>query len=69
MRRIKYFLVYLLPVTVFIAFHLNGVASFLPVLVFFVLVPFIELFLKPDKDNFDSETALMEKNKSIYDWI
>lgn len=69
MRRIKYFLVYLLPVTVFIAFHLNGVASFLPVLVFFVLVPFIELFLKPDKDNFDSETALVEKNKSIYDWI
>jgi alkane 1-monooxygenase len=69
MRRLKYFLVYLLPVTVYLAFQWEGIMSFFPVLVFFVLVPLLELFLKADHGNFDQETALLEKNSGIYDWI
>mgnify|MGYP006897134740 CR=1 FL=1 len=42
---------------------------FFPVFVFFVLVPLLELFLQPDHSNFDQETALLEKNSQIYDWI
>lgn len=69
MRKVKYFLVYLLPLTVFIAFHGNGMMSFFPMFVFFVLVPLLELFLKADNSNFDEETALLEKNSPVYDWI
>ena len=69
MRRIKYFSVYLLPLTVYVSFNGEGVFSFFPVLIFFVLVPLLELFLKPDRSNFDEETAEVEKNSPIYDWI
>ncbi len=69
MKRIKYFLVYLLPVTVYFAFHGEGVMSFLPVGVFFVLVPLLELAISADHENFDEETAEMEKNSPVYDWI
>jgi alkane 1-monooxygenase len=69
MKRVKYFLVYLLPVTVYFAFQGEGIWSFLPVGVFFVLVPLLELMIKADHSNFDEETALLEKNSVIYDWI
>lgn len=69
MKRIKYFLVYLLPVTVYFAFRGEGLMSFLPVGVFFVLVPLLELLIRPDNGNFDEETALMEKKSPVYDWI
>lgn len=69
MKRMKYFSVYLLPLTVYVSFNGEGVSSFFPVLIFFVLVPLLELFLKPDRSNFDKETAEVEKNSPIYDWI
>jgi alkane 1-monooxygenase len=69
MRKLKYFSVYLLPLTVYVSFHGKGLSSFFPVLIFFVLVPLLELFLKPDRSNFDQETAEVEKNSPIYDWI
>ena len=69
MKRVKYFSVYLLPLTVFVSFHGKGLTSFFPIFVFFVLVPLLELFLKPDHSNFDQETALLEKNSRLYDWI
>jgi len=43
--------------------------TFFPVFVFFILVPLIELFLKPDRANFDPETMLKERNSKVYDWI
>ena len=69
MRKLKYFLVYLLPVTVYFAFQGEGLMSFLPVLVFFVLVPILELFLPADHSNMDEDTAILEKNSAVYDWI
>ena len=69
MKRLKYFSVYLLPLTVFVSFHEEGLASFFPVFVFFVFVPLLELFLNPDHSNFDQETADLEKNSKLYDWI
>lgn len=62
-------MVYLLPVTVYFAFRGEGLMSFLPVGVFFVLVPLLELLIRPDNGNFDEETALMEKKSPVYDWI
>lgn len=45
MKSIKYLLVFSLPITVNIAFQAEGWLSFLPVYVFFMLVPFLELIL------------------------
>lgn len=69
LKRIKYFLVYLLPVTVYISFNSKGWLTFLPVLVFFGLVPVLEFFFKADGKNFDKETAQFEKEHSLYSWI
>lgn len=45
MKSIKYLLVFSLPITVNIAFQAEGWLSFLPVYVFFMLVPFLELIM------------------------
>ncbi|NQW35940.1 MAG: alkane 1-monooxygenase [Flavobacteriales bacterium] len=69
MQKIKYLLVYLLPVSAYISFTSKGILTFTPLFLFFVLVPFLELFLKPDTHNFSKEVADAEKNKSFYSII
>ena len=69
MQRLKYFFVYLLPISVYFSFNTTGIGTFLPVILFFVLIPLLELFIKPDAANMDKKTAYDEKNKLIYDWI
>jgi len=69
LKRIKYFLVYLLPITVYISFTSKGILTFLPVFVFFGLVPFLEFFFKANAENFDKETAQFEKENTLYSWI
>ena len=69
LKRIKYFLVYLLPILAYISFTSKGWRTFLPMLLVFVLVPFLELFLKADSRNFDKETAKLEKENTLYSFI
>jgi alkane 1-monooxygenase len=59
MKRLKYFLIFLLPITVGIAFESEGLFSFIPLVVFFGLVPLLELLI-PKSWNTDeaSETDL-----------
>ena len=38
-------------------------------IVFFGLVPAVELLLKPDRENMDMKIAFDEKNETLYDWI
>jgi alkane 1-monooxygenase len=63
MKRLKYFLIFLLPTTVAVAFESEGVLSFLPLFVFFALVPLLELLL-PKSWNTDAatETDLAQPN-------
>lgn len=69
MKSIKYFFVYLLPVSVYVAFNSTGLMTFMPVIIFFGLVPLLELLVKPDSANMDKKLAHDEKNKTLYDWI
>ena len=69
MKKLKYLFVFILPLGVFFAFNRQGWSTFSPIIFTFVLIPFLELFLKPDKENFDQETMLKEKNGRFYDWI
>ena len=69
LKRIKYLLVYLLPVTAYVSFTSNGILTYLPLILFFGFVPLLELFFKADDGNFDKETAKFEKEHKLYDYI
>ena len=69
MRRLKYLSILLLPITVYISFTSNGWLTFLPIVVFFGLVPTMELFFPPDKRNFSKEEEQVEKKQRIYTYI
>ena len=69
LQRLKYLFVYTIPVTVWIAFNTDGIWTFLPLLVFFGLVPSLELLLPPDRENMDKKIADDEKHQKIYDYI
>ena len=69
MKKLKYLFVYILPLGVYFAFNRDGYGTFGPIIFTFVLIPLFELFMKPDKRNFDQETMSLEKESRFYDWI
>lgn len=69
MKRLKYLFVYTIPLTVLVAFNLEGIWTFFTFLVFFGLVPLLELLVPPDCANMDKKLADDEKNQKIYDFI
>lgn len=66
MKRFKYLSILLLPFTVYISFTSTGWLTYLPIIVFFVFVPGLELFFKPDKENFTKEEENIEKEHGLY---
>ncbi|MEL6561020.1 MAG: alkane 1-monooxygenase [Bacteroidota bacterium] len=68
MRKLKYLMVLTLPSTVYVSFNTTGVLTFLPIIYAFIIIPFLELFFKPDALNDDAQ-----KNESsegvLFDWL
>lgn len=69
MKSLKYLAILLLPITVYISFTSEGWLTFLPILVFFILVPGMELLFKPDRENFSKEEEQKEKENRMYTYI
>ncbi|MEQ6125297.1 alkane 1-monooxygenase [Pseudotenacibaculum sp. MALMAid0570] len=69
MKRLKYLSILLLPISVYISFTSKGWLTFLPIIIFFGLVPFLELFFKPNRENFSKEQEEIEKEQKIYSLI
>ncbi len=69
LKPLSYILVYSLPVTVLYSMNREGLISFLPLVVFFVFVPLLELFLSPDHSNLKAEVVEKEKGNRVYDWV
>lgn len=65
MKRLKYLLVFTLPLSVGISFEAVGWLSYLPVYIFFVLVPLLELVL-PSKWQTNTATEQSLQNASMY---
>ena len=61
MKALKYLSISILPITVYFAFTNKGWLTFLPMITFFGLVPFMELFFAPNKENFSKEEEQKEK--------
>ena len=61
--------VLLLPLSVYISFTSNGWLAYLPVIVFFGLVPLLEFLFKPTAQNFSKEEEKVEKSNKMYTYI
>lgn len=69
MNKLKYLGVFSMPMVVIISFNTTGVSAFLPVLLFFGLVPLLELFIRPDKYNLEAEALEKAQRDRFFDWI
>lgn len=69
MYRLRFLLAFSVPLSLYISLKTFGIYTYIPLIIFFGAVPFIELIINPDKTNLDVKIAEDEKNKSLYDWI
>lgn len=64
---------YLLPLLVFpgawISFHSTGIWVWLPILYAFVLIPLLELVIRPSDRNPGTEAETAAKDELFYDWL
>ncbi|MDA9339495.1 alkane 1-monooxygenase [Polaribacter sp.] len=69
MKPFKYLSILILPFVVCVSFLSKGWITHLPAIVFFGLVPFMELFFKPNKENFTKEDEKIAKENESYTYI
>lgn len=69
MKKIKYLSILSLPLTVHVAFTSTGAVTFLPIFLFFGLVPLAELMLKPSKENLSARERELVTHDNTYDWV
>lgn len=68
-NRIKYGLVYVIPVLILISIFSETVFSYTAVFVLFVVVPFIELFTKSSTSNLTELEEEIAKKDTLYDYL
>jgi alkane 1-monooxygenase len=69
LRIYKYCSPFIVFVLAWIAFSVNGILSFLPVIWAFVFIPTIELFMKPNAANMDAAEEELARNDKRYDYL
>ncbi|GAB1307708.1 alkane 1-monooxygenase [Urechidicola sp. KH5] len=63
MKKLKYLIIFILPIAAYISFTSQGWLTHLPFFIAFVTVPILELFIEPDHSNLDTvEKELASKN-------
>ncbi len=68
-RPLKYLTPFTIFATVWISFNNTGILTFLPVFYGFVVIPLIELFIKPRTENLSSAEEELAKADKTYDLI
>jgi alkane 1-monooxygenase len=66
MNKFKYVAIFLLPITVAISFTLKDWMTFLPTLVFFVILPLAELLLPPNDGNLNEDERNAAERDPFY---
>ncbi|TVZ56851.1 alkane 1-monooxygenase [Lutibacter sp. Hel_I_33_5] len=66
MKALKYLSIFILPVTAYISFNSYGWLCHLPFIIFFIIMPLVELIFKPNKYNFTKDEEKKEKENKIY---
>ena len=67
MKKIKYLTVLTLPLFSFIAIHQQSALSFFPLIYAFGIIPFFELFIRPDKTNLSEEEEKSFLKNPLFD--
>lgn len=66
MRKYKYLTIFLLPLTVWVAFQQVGWLTFIPLFVFFIAVPLLELIVPKDRYNLNESEIEEAINDPFY---
>lgn len=69
LRAVKYFSPFLLYMGAIHAFTSYGIACFALLLYSWVIIPFLELFFEPDKNNLTDAEQELVRNDRLYDFI
>lgn len=69
MKALKYFSILILPIVAYISFTSKGWLTYTPAIIFFGFVPLLELFIKPNKENFSKEEEKTEKENKLYTYL
>ena len=69
MKAFKYCTILVLPLVVYCSFISYGWLTHLPAIVFFGVVPLLEFFIKPNKENFTKKEEQLEHKNPIYSYI
>ena len=69
MKRLKYLLVFILPLTVYISFVSKGFLTLLPLFVFFGIVPFLELVFPPSWNHDAATEKALNQHSFYYNWL
>jgi alkane 1-monooxygenase len=66
---LKYFLIFTIPFLTYLSFTGTGIITYSPIIEAFVLIPFLEFFLKPNDKNLSEAEEEMIKDDKMYDYI
>ncbi|OIQ37046.1 MAG: alkane 1-monooxygenase [Bacteroidetes bacterium MedPE-SWsnd-G1] len=66
MAKLKYLIIFIVPISAMWSFFSNDWQTFLPVIIAFIVVPTLELFLKPDHNNLDKVSREMAEKSWFY---
>ncbi len=69
LKSFKYLFVMTMPVLVYISFKSTGILTFLPIIEAFILIPVLELLIKPDRTNLDGTEEELLKEDRTYDYM
>ncbi len=66
---LKYFLTLSIPFLAYLSFNGYGIITYAPILEAFLVIPILELFMRPDGNNLSDAEEEMSKNDKFYDII
>ena len=66
MKKLKYLLVFSVPLTVYISFVSTGLLSYLPAFIFFGVVPFLELIIPKKWNQHEASEEILQQNSGFY---
>lgn len=69
MKKLKYLTIYSLPFAVGVSFTHTGIWIFFPIVIFFILVPLLELFLPVDNTNLEGKERALAEHDPFYNLL
>jgi alkane 1-monooxygenase len=68
-RAFKYLVPFVFFAGAILSFHSRGWQVWIPMIIAWILIPLLELLLKPDPANLSAAEEEMAKKNNIYDWL